>query len=199
MVTSACYSIMAKQKFGRIVNVSSNAIYGFGAGGDCAYGASKGAIFAITRELGRWSECDGIKINCIMPSAASRMGDLSEGTKKVTRTYFPTEVRLFPCERFSDHCQPSSSHCHPCERVTKSANHQRLLNRESSHLLLLFAPKSVLRQVRYLRPVRIGLRARRLPHSQVRSRRQLRGFWPIGTKYWVLERSPISPPARLTR
>lgn len=85
---------MAKQKYGRIVNVSSNAIYGFGAGGDCAYGASKGATFAITRELGRWSERDGIKINCIMPSAASRMGDLSEGTKKVTRNYFPPEVCL---------------------------------------------------------------------------------------------------------
>ena len=92
MMTSAAYSIMAKQNYGRIVNVSSNAIYGFGAGGDCAYGASKGATFAITRELGRWSERDGIKINCIMPSAASRMGDLSEGTKKVTRTYFPPEV-----------------------------------------------------------------------------------------------------------
>ncbi|KAK5721159.1 hypothetical protein LTR17_014800 [Elasticomyces elasticus] len=91
LVTSACYSIMARQKYGRIVNVSSNAIYGFGAGGDCAYGASKGATFAITRELGRWSERDGIKINCVMPSAASRMGDLSEGTKQVTRTYFPPE------------------------------------------------------------------------------------------------------------
>ena len=105
MVTSTCYPIMAKQKFGRIVNVSSNAIYGFGAGGDCAYSASKGAVFAITRELGKWSERDGIKINCIMPSAASRMGDLSEGTMKVTRTYFPTEVRRFPRERFSDPCQ----------------------------------------------------------------------------------------------
>lgn len=92
MVTSACYSILAKQRYGRIVNISSNAIYGFGAGGDCAYGASKGATFAITRELGRWSEKDGIKVNCVMPSAASRMGDLSEGTKKITRTYFPPEV-----------------------------------------------------------------------------------------------------------
>ncbi len=95
MVTSAAYSIMAAQKYGRVVNISSNAIYGFGAGGDCAYGASKGATFAITRELGRWSERDGIKINCIMPSAASRMGDLSEGTKKVTRTYFPPEVSQY--------------------------------------------------------------------------------------------------------
>lgn len=92
LMTSACYSIMAKQKYGRIVNTSSNAIYGFGAGGDCAYGASKAAVFAITRELGRWSQRDGIRINCVMPSAASRMGDLSEATKKVTRTYFKPEV-----------------------------------------------------------------------------------------------------------
>jgi NAD(P)-dependent dehydrogenase (short-subunit alcohol dehydrogenase family) len=94
LMTSACYSYMAKQRYGRIVNTSSNSIYGFGAGGDCAYGASKAAVFAITRELGRWAPRDGIKINCVMPSAASRMGDLSEGTKKVTRTYFPPEVSL---------------------------------------------------------------------------------------------------------
>lgn len=93
LVTSAAYGIMAKQGFGRIVNISSNAIYGFGAGGDCAYGASKGAVFTITRELGRWSERDGIKTNCILPSAASRMTEVSEGTKKLASTYFPAEVR----------------------------------------------------------------------------------------------------------
>lgn len=95
LVTSAAYSVMAKQHYGRIVNVSSNAIYGFGAGGDCAYGAAKGATFAMSRELGRWSPKDGIKVNCIMPSAASRMTDLSEGTKKVS-AYFPPEASDFP-------------------------------------------------------------------------------------------------------
>lgn len=92
MLTSAVYPIMAKQRYGRIVQTSSNAMYGLGSGGDCAYGASKAAVFSMTRQLGRWSERDGIKINCTMPSAASRMGDLSEGTKFVTRTYFPAEV-----------------------------------------------------------------------------------------------------------
>lgn len=95
MLTSAAYPIMAKQRYGRIVNTSSNAMYGLGSGGDCAYGASKAAVFAMTRQLGRWSERDGIQINCTMPSAASRMGDLSEGTKFVTRTYFPAEVRTY--------------------------------------------------------------------------------------------------------
>jgi NAD(P)-dependent dehydrogenase (short-subunit alcohol dehydrogenase family) len=93
MLTSVVYPIMAKQRYGRIINSSSNAIYGLGVGDDCAYAASKAATFAMTRQLGRWSERDGIKINCTMPAAASRMGDLSEGTKFVTRTYFPAEVR----------------------------------------------------------------------------------------------------------
>jgi len=108
MVTSAVYSVMQKQKFGRIVNVSSSSIYGFGGGGDCAYSASKGATFAMTKELGKFSEKDGIKINCIIPGAASRMGDLSESTKKVTRTYFPAEVSGFL------RIPTDNSHPHPC-------------------------------------------------------------------------------------
>lgn len=93
MLSSYVYPIMAKQKYGRILNASSNALYGLGSGGDGAYGASKAAVFALTRSLGRWSERDGIKVNCTMTSAASRMGDTSESTKFVTRTYFPAEVR----------------------------------------------------------------------------------------------------------
>lgn len=92
MLTSAVYSIMARQKYGRIVNSSSNSMYGLASGGDCAYSAAKAATFGLTRSLGRWSERDGIKVNCTMPAAASRMGDQSEGTKFVTRTYFPAEV-----------------------------------------------------------------------------------------------------------
>ncbi|KAK7900676.1 hypothetical protein LTR67_002960 [Exophiala xenobiotica] len=116
LVTSAAYSVMARQRYGRIVNVSSNAIYGFGAGGDCAYGAAKGATFAMSRELGRWSERDGIKINCIMPSAASRMTDLSEGTKKVS-AYFPPEgVVPFVVALCSEECPTSG------EVFTASAN-----------------------------------------------------------------------------
>nr|KAK5448274.1 hypothetical protein LTR18_001362 [Exophiala xenobiotica] len=116
LVTSAAYSVMAKQRYGRMVNVSSNAIYGFGAGGDCAYGAAKGATFAMSRELGRWSERDGIKINCIMPSAASRMTDLSEGTKKVS-AYFPREgVVPFVVALCSEECPTSG------EVFTASAN-----------------------------------------------------------------------------
>ncbi|EXK81349.1 hypothetical protein FOQG_14210 [Fusarium oxysporum f. sp. raphani 54005] len=90
LMTSAVWSTMEKQGHGRIVNVSSDAIIGFGAGGDCAYSASKGAVFAITQDLGRFSPSCGIKLNAILPSGASRMGDLSEASKMITQTYFET-------------------------------------------------------------------------------------------------------------
>jgi len=108
LMTSAAYSIMRKQGYGRVINVSSNAIYGFGAGGDCAYAASKGAIYALTRDIGRYAHKDGIKINGILPSGWSRMGDLSEGTKLVTRRYFdPAKISPFVVLLASDKCPVS--------------------------------------------------------------------------------------------
>jgi NAD(P)-dependent dehydrogenase (short-subunit alcohol dehydrogenase family) len=108
LMTSAVYAIMREKKWGRIINVSSNAIYGFGAGGDCAYAASKGAIYAATKDLGRFSARDGIKINGIMPSGWSRMGDISEGTKKITRTFFdPAKVAPFVVLLSSEECPVS--------------------------------------------------------------------------------------------
>ncbi|KAL4810594.1 NAD(P)-binding protein [Aspergillus unguis] len=110
-MTSAVWNIMEKQKYGRIVNVSSDAIIGFGAGGDCAYSASKGATFALTRDLGRFSITKGIKLNAIMPSGTSRMGDLSDGSKMITRTYFAADkcapMLMALC---SDEC-PVSGEC----------------------------------------------------------------------------------------
>jgi len=88
LMTSAVWGTMQTQGYGRIIYISSDAVMGFGAGGDCAYAASKGATFAIARDLGRFSPQHGIKVNVVMPSGSSRMGDLSEGSKHITRTYF---------------------------------------------------------------------------------------------------------------
>jgi len=108
LMTSAAYAIMRDQGFGRIINVSSNSIYGFGAGGDCAYATSKGAIFALTRDIGRYAPKDGIKINGIMPSGWSRMGDMTENTKRVTRTYFdPAKIAPFVVLLASEECPVS--------------------------------------------------------------------------------------------
>ncbi len=108
LMTSAAWAIMREQEYGRIINVASNSIYGFGAGGEGAYAASKGAIYALTRDLGRFSPRDGIKINGIMPSGWSRMGDTSETSKKVTRTYFdPAKISPFVVLLSGEECPVS--------------------------------------------------------------------------------------------
>jgi hypothetical protein len=53
--------------------------------------ASKGVVFGLTRDLGRMSPRHGIKNNGVLPSATSRMSDLSPVIKKITRQYFDPE------------------------------------------------------------------------------------------------------------
>ncbi|KAL3455243.1 NAD(P)-binding protein [Aspergillus heterothallicus] len=88
IMISKAWPTMAAQKYGRIINTSSDSILGFGGGGDGAYAASKGAVFALTKELGCFSREHGIYINGVLPSAASRMSDLSPFIKTITRKYF---------------------------------------------------------------------------------------------------------------
>ena len=108
LTTSAVYPIMEKQHYGRIINTSSDSIYGFGGGGDTGYASSKGAVFATTRDLGRFSEKHGVKINGVMPSAASRMSDMAPTIKKITRTYFETaKVAVFVAALASEECPVS--------------------------------------------------------------------------------------------
>ncbi|KAL2858519.1 NAD(P)-binding protein [Aspergillus pseudoustus] len=88
LMISKAWPTMEAQKYGRVINTSSDSILGFGGGGDGAYAASKGAVFALTKELGSFSRKHNIYINGVLPSAASRMSDLSPFIKSVTRKYF---------------------------------------------------------------------------------------------------------------
>ncbi|KPI36846.1 Peroxisomal hydratase-dehydrogenase-epimerase [Cyphellophora attinorum] len=108
LLISAVWPIMEKQGYGRIVNTSSDSIYGFGGGGDGGYASSKGAVYALTRDLGRFSTKHGIKINGVLPSAVSRMSDLSPIIKDITHKYFKTEeVATFVGALASEHCPVS--------------------------------------------------------------------------------------------
>lgn len=108
LLVSAVYPVMEKQGYGRIINTSSDSIYGFGGGGDGGYASSKGAVFALTRDLGRFSPRHGIKINGVLPSAVSRMSDLSPLIKRITREYFPTsKVAPFVCALAAEECPVS--------------------------------------------------------------------------------------------
>ena len=108
MLISAVYPVMEKQHYGRIINTSSDSIYGFGGGGDGGYASSKGAVFGLTKDLGKFSPQHGIKINGVSPSAASRMSDLSPLIKTITRTYFGTrKVAVFVGALASEDCPTS--------------------------------------------------------------------------------------------
>jgi NAD(P)-dependent dehydrogenase (short-subunit alcohol dehydrogenase family) len=108
LCTSAVYPIMDKQKYGRIINTSSDTIFGMGSGGDGGYAASKGAVFAMTRDLGRFSTNDGIKINGVLPSASSRMSALDPVTKKICEEHFSAaKVAQFVCALAAEECPVS--------------------------------------------------------------------------------------------
>lgn len=56
---------------GRIVNTSSSSV--FGAPYTLHYASAKGAIYALTRGLAEEGKASGIQVNCVMPSAWTRL------------------------------------------------------------------------------------------------------------------------------
>ncbi|CAI6095998.1 unnamed protein product [Clonostachys chloroleuca] len=108
MLISAVYPTMEKNGYGRIITTGSDSLFGMGAGGDGGYTSSKGAVFGLTRDIGRMSPKHGIKINGVMPSAASRMSDLSEVIKRITRQFYkPHLVADFVVALASEQCPVS--------------------------------------------------------------------------------------------
>jgi NAD(P)-dependent dehydrogenase (short-subunit alcohol dehydrogenase family) len=110
MATSYLWPFMVKQKWGRIVNTSSAAIYGFDIGSDASYAASKGAVLCMTKEMGLGSDKKfNIKVNCVLPEAASRMNDLSPMLWDLTNKYGfqPSRVAAFVLALCSDECPVS--------------------------------------------------------------------------------------------
>ncbi|KAK5163699.1 bifunctional hydroxyacyl-CoA dehydrogenase/enoyl-CoA hydratase fox2 [Saxophila tyrrhenica] len=108
LLISAVWPLMVEQGYGRIVNTSSDSIYGFGGGGDGGYASSKGAVFALTKDLGKASLKHGITINGVLPSAASRMSDLSPVIKQITSQYFEaSQVATFVGALADERCAVS--------------------------------------------------------------------------------------------
>lgn len=68
LCTKAVLNSMKKQKFGRIINVSSAAgKRGGGFFGGAHYSASKAAILGFSKNLAREVAMDGITVNCVAP------------------------------------------------------------------------------------------------------------------------------------
>ena len=58
---------MMKQKYGKIINVSSGAALGASTPGLAAYAAAKGGVVSLTKSTAREAGPYGINVNCIAP------------------------------------------------------------------------------------------------------------------------------------
>ncbi len=90
----AVWAHMIDRDYGRIVNVSSGSLFGLGSG--VPYPAAKGAVLGISRSLAAAANNKdrNIKVNCIMPVAASRMSVMmgEETAQKMERIFPPSAV-----------------------------------------------------------------------------------------------------------
>lgn len=62
---------LASSPAGRILNTSSSSV--FGLAWSAHYVCAKAAIFGLTRSLAAEARNDGIRVNCVMPAASSRL------------------------------------------------------------------------------------------------------------------------------
>jgi 3-oxoacyl-[acyl-carrier protein] reductase len=68
LCTQAVVKVMKKQKYGRIVSLSSvSAKRGGGVFGGAHYSASKAAVLGFSKNLAREVALDGITVNCVAP------------------------------------------------------------------------------------------------------------------------------------
>lgn len=68
LCTQAVVKVMKKQKYGRVVNLSSvSAKRGGGVFGGAHYSASKAAVLGFSKNLAREVALDGITVNCVAP------------------------------------------------------------------------------------------------------------------------------------
>ena len=84
MVTHAAWPHFLRAGYGRVVNTASEAMLG-GIPQLTSYGAAKGAVFGLTRNLATEGAAHGIRVNAIAPRAHTRM---SESDAERLRTMF---------------------------------------------------------------------------------------------------------------
>jgi NAD(P)-dependent dehydrogenase (short-subunit alcohol dehydrogenase family) len=70
--TRAAWPHMVEQGYGRIVMTTSTGM--FGLPNNVSYATAKAAVIGLARSLATAGGAEGIKVNCIAPAAATRMG-----------------------------------------------------------------------------------------------------------------------------
>ena len=74
--TKAAWEVMRKQEYGRIVNITSTALYGHAA--VIGYATAKSGIIGFTKSLAIEGEKKNIKVNAVAPIANTHMLELSK-------------------------------------------------------------------------------------------------------------------------
>ena len=70
-LTHAAWPILRQQRYGRILNIASNAALGMGR--SAAYAASKGGLISLTKDNAREGREFDIKVNAMLPVASTAM------------------------------------------------------------------------------------------------------------------------------
>jgi len=88
----AAWPGMAERRYGRILNMTSGAIWG--RGGMSVYAASKGAVLALALDAGQEGRALGIHVNALFPSAFTRMtrSPSGEARARMERDFQPERV-----------------------------------------------------------------------------------------------------------
>jgi len=79
-IIRAAWPYMKKQRYGRIITVNSGSAM-FGSFGQVNYSAAKGALYGLSKSLAKEGENDNIKVNILIPMAATNM----------TKAHFPPD------------------------------------------------------------------------------------------------------------
>jgi len=95
-VTKAAWPHLVGAGYGRVVNTTSEGI--LGAQRELtSYGAAKGAVWALTRNLAAEGVPDGIRVNAVAPRARTRMSPMSGVSRPILALRL--NVRMWPLRR----------------------------------------------------------------------------------------------------
>ncbi len=112
-VARAAWPFMMKKRYGRIVNIGSDALRGMAL--HSAYGTTKGGLFSLTRALADEGAAHGIKANTVNPFAYTRMMQStqreSSAILQLSRSALPAE-KVSPVVAYLSHADcPVSGEC----------------------------------------------------------------------------------------
>jgi NAD(P)-dependent dehydrogenase (short-subunit alcohol dehydrogenase family) len=108
-VLQAAWPHFAEAGYGRVVNTVSEAMLG-GIGGLTSYGAAKGAVFGLTRNLASEGGPLGIKVNAIAPRAYTRMSASSSDKLAESLSMSKEEMEQVNATMPPELCSPAAAY-----------------------------------------------------------------------------------------